>query len=152
MTPMNHRPSHILFCDLSAGVCRREPLDPGLARQAPGGRALAAALLAARPRAAWDAPEAAVVLAPGALAGFDLPGVSFAALTGTNPHTGGILSVAVPGCLGRALARLHLAAVVVVGRAAVPTALFLDADGARLLPLGPAAGQGTVTALAALPA
>lgn len=152
MTPMNHRPSHILFCDLSAGTCRREPLDPQQARQAPGGRALAAALLAARPRAAWDAPDAAVVLAPGALAGFDLPGASFAALAGANPHTGGVLAAAVPGGLGRALARLHLAAVVVSGRAATPTALFLDADGARLLLLGPAAGQGTSAALAALPA
>lgn len=153
MTPlMEHAATHILFCDLSAGACRREPLDPDLARQAPGGRALAVALLAGRPQAAWDAPEAAVVLAPGALAGFDLPGASFAALAGTNPHTGGILSVAVPGGLGRALARLRLAAVVVSGRSDTPTALFLDADGARLTPLGAAAGQGTSAVLAALPA
>ena len=87
MTPlMEHAAAHILFCDLSTGACRREPLDPRLARQAPGGRALAAALLAARPRVVWNAPEAAVVLAPGALAGFDLPGVSFAALAGTKPQ------------------------------------------------------------------
>lgn len=153
MTPlMEHAAAHILFCDLSAGACRREPLDPGLARQAPGGRALAAALLAARPKTAWDAPEAAVVLAPGALAGFDLPGVSFAVLAGTNPHTGGIVSAAVPGGLGRTLARLGLAAVVVVGRADAPTAVFLEADGARLMPLGQAAGQGTAAVLAAVPA
>lgn len=151
MPHMEHAAAHILFCDLSTGACRREPLDPSLARQAPGGRALAAALLAARPRSAWDAPEAAVVLAPGALAGFDLPGVSFAALAGTNPHTGGVLSVAVPGGLGRALARLGLAAVVVVGRADAPTAVFLDTDGARLTPVGAAAGQGTLAVLAALP-
>ena len=151
MPLMEHPTAHILFCDLSAGVCRREPLDPGLARQALGGRALAAALLAARPRAAWGAPDAAVVLAPGALAGFDLPGVSFAALAGTNPHTGGVLAAAVPGGLGRALARLRLAALVVSGRAAAPTALFLDADGPRLLPLGAAAGQGNSAVLDALP-
>lgn len=151
MPLMEHPTAHILFCDLSTGVCRREQQDPSLARQALGGRALAVALLAARPRAVWDAPDGAVVLAPGALAGFDLPGVSFAALAGTNPHTGGVLAVAVPGGLGRALARLGLAAVVVTGRANTPTALFLDADGVRLLPLGAAAGQGTSAVLAALP-
>lgn len=152
---MNQPPADILTIDLTASRLRREPLPQGALRRDRGGRSLAGAVFLARhgtgPLPRWDDPAATVCLFPGALAGHGLPGASFATFFGPNPHTGGVLAAAVPGALGQSLARAGLAGIVLTGRAARPVVLRIDDQGARLLPAGDRAGQGTKAVFAALP-
>ena len=151
---MDQPSAHILFLNLTTGQSRREPLSPAQRHADGGGRSLAGAcFLAAQPDGPvgrFDAPAAPVCLFPGGLAGYGLPAASFATLLGRSPHTGGILTAAVPGGLGRGLARAGLAGLVLTGRAAQPNILFLDDQGARLIPAGALAGQGTRAIFAAL--
>ncbi|MYL82838.1 aldehyde ferredoxin oxidoreductase [Desulfovibrio aerotolerans] len=151
---MDQPSAHILFLDLATGACRREPLSPARRHADGGGRSLAGAcFLAAQPDGAagrFDAPATPVCLFPGGLAGYGLPGASFATLVGRSPHTGGVLTAAVPGGLGHGLARAGLAGLVLTGRAAQPNILVLDGRGARLIPAGALAGQGTRAVFAAL--
>lgn len=152
---MHQPPADILTIDLTAGRLRREPLPRDARDRDLGGRSLAGAVFLARhgtgPLPRWDDPAATVCLFPGALAGCRLPGASFAALVGSNPHTGGVLAAAVPGGLGQGLARAGLAGIVLTGRAARPVVLRIDGQGACLLPAGDIAGQGTKAVFAALP-
>lgn len=151
---MDQPPADILRIDLTTGRSRREPLSPAARRRDGGGRALAAAMFLAAspdgPPPAWDDPVATVGLFPGGLAGYGLPGASFATLYGRNPHTGGVLATAVPGGLGQGLARAGLAGLVLTGRAAEPMLLAIDGQGARLTPAGELAGQGTKAVFEAL--
>ena len=151
---MDQPPADILFIDLTTGRIRQEPFSAEQRRRDGGGRSLAAAcFLAAQPPGpppAFDDPAATVCLFPGGLAGYGLPGVSFAALLGRNPHTGGALAAAVPGGLGQGLARSGIAGLALTGRAGEPAILVVDGQGARLIPAGALAGQGTRAVFAAL--
>lgn len=151
---MHQPPADILTIDLTTGRLRREPLPQDARNRDLGGRGLAGAVYLAGhgtgPLPRWDDPAATVCLFPGALAGWGLPGASFATLFGPSPHTGGALAAAVPGGLGQGLARAGLAGIVLTGRAARPVVLRIDGQGARLLPAGDRAGQGTKAVLAAL--
>jgi len=151
---MDQPPADILFIDLTTGRIRQEPFSPEQRRRDGGGRSLAAAcFLAAQPPGpppAFDDPGATLCLFPGALAGYGLPGASFATLLGRNPHTGGALAAAVPGGLGQGLARAGIAGLALTGRAGEPSILVVDGQGARLIPAGALAGQGTRAVFAAL--
>ena len=129
---MDQPSAHILFLDLGTGQSRREPLSPARRYADGGGRSLAGAcFLAAQPDGAagrFDAPATPVCLFPGGLAGYGLPGASFATLLGRSPHTGGVLTAAVPGGLGHGLARAGLAGLVLTGRAGEPGILVIDAQ------------------------
>ncbi|KHK03895.1 aldehyde ferredoxin oxidoreductase C-terminal domain-containing protein [Desulfovibrio sp. TomC] len=147
---MDQPTADILFFDLTTGRRRRESPAGCDLRADRGGRGLAGAIFAASPAVPWDDPAACLCLFPGALAGYDLPGASFASLVGANPHTGGVLTASVPGGIGQGLARCGLAGLVLTGRADVPMLLMLDGQGLRLVPAGDLAGQGLAAIAAAL--
>ena len=148
---MGQPPADIVSIDLTQGRVRRVPLSGPVRDREAGGRGLAGMFYAAAPAApAWDDPASTVCLFPGAMAGYGLPGVSFASLVGGNPHTGGVLFAAVPGGLGQGLARCGLAGLVLTGRAGGPVALVLDGREVRLVPAAVWAGSGVGAVVQAL--
>ncbi len=140
----------ILHVDLTGETILRRMLPPSLRDADLGGRGLAGALLDADPRLAWDAPEAAVVFAPGRLAGLDLPGVGHFHAAFRSPRTGGVARAGAGGRLAGALAGAGLAAVVVTGRARRPTGVAIRDGEARLVDATPLWGQPTDAIFAAL--
>lgn len=123
----------ILHVDLTAGATRRIAASQAMLARHAGGRGLAGALLDTSISLAWDDPATAVCLAPGRLAGLDLPGAGHLSVAFLSPRTGGVATATLGGRLGQALARAGLAGVVVTGRAEHPVGLTIRNDAAGLV-------------------
>lgn len=133
----------LLHVDLTAGVTRRAVPSPEMISRAPGGKGLAGALLDASIPLAWDDPAAVISLAPGRLAGLDLPGAGHLAVAFLSPRTGGAVTATLGGRLGQGLARAGLAGVVVTGRAEHPVGLAIRDDAVGLVEATPLVGLPT---------
>ncbi|HEX2987715.1 MAG TPA: aldehyde ferredoxin oxidoreductase N-terminal domain-containing protein [Chloroflexota bacterium] len=142
----------ILRVDLTAGSCRVEPLDKGIAGDYLGGRGLGLRLLA--DEVPWNAdplgPENRMVFAAGPLTGTSAPAGGRFSLTTLSPLTGTIFDANSGGRWGVALKAAGFDAIVVQGVSERPVVLEVDIDGARLVGAEQLWGAGVAKTTATL--
>ena len=126
----------ILRVNMSDLSITREPLPAGWARYA--GRALTDAIVFTEvpPTAEALGPDNVLVFSPGLLGGTTAPNGGRLSVGAKSPLTGGIKESNSGGQAAHSLARLGIAAVVVTGKPADPSALYMlviEADGSTKL-------------------
>lgn len=126
----------IMRVNMSTGAITKEPLPAGWARY--GGRALTSAIVFKEVPADADplGPDNKLVFAPGLLGGTAAPNGGRLSVGAKSPLTGGIKESNAGGQAANALGRLGIAAIVVEGKPADPSALYmlvLEADGSAKL-------------------
>ncbi len=128
----------ILDVDLGSGELRVDARDEDWWRRYPGGGLLAAHELLDRTPPGLDAfdPDALTVLTTSVVAGNLYPGLARFTAAAKSPLTGGIGEARCEGPFARALKGAGVDAVVIRGRAAVPTVLVIDSGEARLIEAG----------------
>jgi aldehyde:ferredoxin oxidoreductase len=123
----------ILTVDLSTGAVTTEPLDETIARRYLGGRGLNA----------WHmrnlgadvdplGPDNPLLLTCGLATGTEIPSSSRLQLAGRSPQTNLLGASNVGGQFGASLRRAGYHMVRIVGRAARPVYLWIDADGVEI--------------------
>jgi aldehyde:ferredoxin oxidoreductase len=142
----------ILSVDLTDGSSRVEVLGEGTARALLGGNGLAARLLVDRVPAGVDAfdPANAVVFAVGPITDTTIPGNSRALVASKSPLTGLFFDSTFGGRFPATLKRTGFDAVLISGRAPVPSYLVVTEDGARLMPAADLWGRTTRDAVSGL--
>jgi len=126
----------LLSVDVGDGSARIDPLEERTARALLGGNGLAARLLHDVVPAGVDAydPRNAVVFAVGPITDTTVPGNSRACVASKSPLTGLFFDSTFGGRFPATLKRTGFDAVVVSGRAVVPSYLLVTEEGARLAP------------------
>jgi aldehyde:ferredoxin oxidoreductase len=142
----------LLFVDGTSGTTRIEPLAEGAARALLGGNGLAARVLLDHVPAGIDAfdPANAVVFAVGPITDTTVPGNSRACVATKSPLTGLFFDSTFGGRWPATLKRTGFDAVVITGRAAAPSYVSVDENGARVTPAADLWGQSTRQAVNAL--
>jgi aldehyde:ferredoxin oxidoreductase len=142
----------ILFVDCATGASRIEPLAESTARALLGGNGLAARVLYDHVPAGVDAfdPANAVVFAVGPITDTTVPGNSRACTAAKSPLTGLFFDSTFGGRLPATLKRTGFDAVVLTGRATVPSYVVVDEHGATLKPAASVWGRSTRDTVAAL--
>jgi aldehyde:ferredoxin oxidoreductase len=135
----------ILFVDCASGASRTEPLSETTARALLGGNGLAARILYDRVPAGLDAfdPANVVILAVGPITDTTVPGNSRACAVSKSPLTGLFFDSTFGGRFPATLKRTGFDAVVLTGRAAAPSYVVVDEQGATLKPAGDLWGRPT---------
>ncbi len=147
----------LLTIDLTTGRSERSALPADITRRFLGGRGLNAWLLARYVDAETDplGPANPLIFSGGLLTGADAPSSSRLHAGARSPLTGLLGSSNVGGHAGAALRAAGVQSLVLLGRAAEPSCLWLGPDGAvELRPAGDLWGQETrptATALGASP-
>ena len=120
----------ILRLDLTSGEVSTETPPETFYRRYFGGRALATYYLLREVPPGIDAfdPANLVILAPGVLTGAPVAGTSRAGVASLSPLTGGLGSAEAGGFWPAELKRAGWDAVIVKGKAARPTWVFIDDD------------------------
>src|SRR5688572_3513191 len=133
-----------LRVDLASGEARRVALPEDVARRFVGGVGLGAWLLLEETPAGFDplGPEAALVFAFGPLLGTPLTTSAKYALCAKSPLTDRIGDALSSSRFALSAKRTGVDAIVLVGRAPVPSILLVDEAGARLEPAGDLWGGG----------
>jgi aldehyde:ferredoxin oxidoreductase len=134
MTVLPGYAGRLLRVDLTAGRCWAEDLDPALVNHYPGGAALGARLLYAEApaRGSWSAPDNPVILATGPLAGTRVMGGGNFTVVTRGALTGGATSTQANGYLGAFLKFSGFDAIVIRGRAARLSFLYVHDGQAEL--------------------
>jgi aldehyde:ferredoxin oxidoreductase len=124
----------ILRLDLTSGEVSTETPPETFYRRYFGGRALAASYLLREVPPGIDAfdPANLFILAPGVLTGAPVAGTSRAGVASLSPLTGGLGSAEAGGFWPAELKRAGWDAVIVKGKAARPTWVFIDDDKVEL--------------------
>jgi aldehyde:ferredoxin oxidoreductase len=135
----------VLMVDLTRGTSRIEPLAEATARALLGGNGFAARLLWDHVPAGIDAfdPANAVVFAVGPITDTTVPGNSRACVAAKSPLTNLFFDSTFGGRFPATLKRTGFDAVMITGRAAAPSYLLVNEDGARLEPATRLWGQTT---------
>jgi len=135
----------LLFVDCTTGTTRIEPLTEHSARALLGGNGLAARVLLDHVPAGIDAfdPANAVVFAVGPVTDTTVPGNSRACVASKSPLTGLFFDSTFGGRWPATLKRTGFDAIVITGRAATPSYVCVDEDGARVKPAMDLWGQST---------
>src|SRR5688572_30628746 len=135
----------LLFVDLTRNTSRIEPLDPATARALLGGNGLAARLLYDHVPAGVDAfdPANAVVFAVGPVTDTTVPGNSRACVVSKSPLTGLFFDSTFGGRFPATLKRTGFDAVLITGRAPVPSYVSVTEDGAEVKPAQAWWGEST---------
>ena len=136
----------VLFVDLTAGTTRTDEIDLG-GLLGLGGKVLGIRLLEKYldPRVDPLGPENVVALTPSLMAAYSMSGSNrFGAFT-KSPLTGIWLESYCGGTLAGTLVGTGWDAVVIVGAAAKPVQLHVDAEGAQLLPAAELWGKDAFT-------
>lgn len=141
----------ILTVDLSTGAVTTEPLDETIARRYLGGRGLNAWHMQ-NLGAAIDplGPDNPLLLSCGLATGTEIPSSSRLQLAGRSPQTNLLGASNVGGQFGASLRRAGYHMVRIVGRAARPVYLWIDADGVEIRDASPAWGAAPHEVSAAL--
>lgn len=144
----------ILRIDLATGSARRETRDPLFWRLHGGGGLLAARLLLEGTPPGCDAfdPAVPLIFASSIAAGQPYPGLMRFTVAGKSPLTGGIAETRCEGPFARALKASGVEAIVLEGRAPVPSVVVVEDGAVRLEPAGALWGRGAAAADAALAA
>jgi aldehyde:ferredoxin oxidoreductase len=144
----------LLSVDLTDGSSRVESLEEPMARALLGGNGLAARLLLDRVPAGIDAfdPANAVVFSVGPITDTTIPGNSRACVSTKSPLTGLFFDSTFGGRFPATLKRTGFDAVLISGRAATPSYLVINEEGARLASAADLWGQTTREAVTALQA
>src|SRR5512132_4133152 len=144
----------ILFVDLSAGTTRVETLSEATARAYIGGNGLAARLMYDHVPAGVEAfdPRNAVVFAVGPVTDTTVPGNIRACVVSKSPLTGLFFDSTFGGRFPATLKRTGFDAVLITGRAAVPSYLLVTEAGAEVKPAPELWGTTTREAVNALAA
>jgi aldehyde:ferredoxin oxidoreductase len=126
----------LLFVDLTRNASRVEPLDSATARALLGGNGLAARLLYDHVPAGIDAfdPANAVVFAVGPVTDTTVPGNSRACVASKSPLTGLFFDSTFGGRFPATLKRTGFDAVLITGRASVPSYVLVTETGAEVKP------------------
>src|SRR5215470_2636354 len=142
----------LLFVDCTNGTTRIEPLSERAARALLGGNGLAARVLLDHVPAGIDAfdPANAVVFAVGPVTDTSVPGNSRACVAAKSPLTNLFFDSTFGGRWPATLKRTGFDAVVITGRAASPSYVCVDEDGAQVKPAADLWGQSTRQAVNAL--
>lgn len=140
----------MLKVDLTAGTCEFVDMTPDQAQL--GGRAFTSWAVQqwVPPKADPLGPENVLAMAGGVLAGTAVPNSGRFSVGCKSPLTGGIKEANSGGAAARKLARLGIRGIVFTGRAAEPTMLEIDKDGARLAPCPELWGKGIAAVFAEL--
>jgi aldehyde:ferredoxin oxidoreductase len=122
--------------DVGDGSSELRPLGRELLRDHIGGVGLGTALLARCSPARVDplAPEAAIVLAFGPLVGTPITTSAKVAVLAKSPLTDRLTDALTSSDLALAGKRAGVDAIVLVGKARVPSVVLIDEDGARVVP------------------
>ena len=144
----------VLLVDLTAGTTRVEALDESTGRGLLGGNGLAARLLYDHvpPRVDPFAPDNAVVFGVGPITDTTVPGNSRACVASKSPLTGLFFDSTFGGRFPATLKRTGFDAVLISGRAAVPSYLSVTEAGAAVKPSPDLWGMTTREAVNALAA
>jgi aldehyde:ferredoxin oxidoreductase len=142
----------LLFVDCTTGSTRIEPLAESAARALLGGNGLAVRVLLDHVPAGIDPfdPANAVVFAVGPVTDTTVPGNSRACVATKSPLTGLFFDSTFGGRWPATLKRTGFDAIVITGRAASPSYVCVDEDGARVKPAADLWGQSTRQAVNAL--
>ena len=142
----------VLVVDLTRAASSVIPLDEGTARAFLGGNGLAAKLIWEHVPAGVDAfdPANAIVFAVGPVTDTTVPGNSRACVAAKSPLTGLFFDSTFGGRFPATLKRTGFDAVMIVGRAAVPSYVVVTESGAEVKPAGALWGQTTRDAVNAL--
>jgi aldehyde:ferredoxin oxidoreductase len=135
----------ILRVDLTAGECKAEPLDLGVAKDYVGGRGLGIYMLnqSVDPLCDPYSTENLLIMATGPLTGTGAPtGARYMVMT-KSPLTGAITCSNSGGLFPTEFKRTGYDAVVFSGRSETPVYLYLDTDTAELRAAGHLWGQDT---------
>mgnify|MGYP001280739184 CR=1 FL=1 len=128
-----HGPSSLLLADLGSRTCTVQRLPDETLRLFPGGRGLAGHLLRPFIHLPWDHPDMPVFFLAGPLAGTGAPCASRCHLASRSPLTGILGDDALPGGLGRELARAGFLGLMLTGRSAEPLGLEIRDAEVRLV-------------------
>jgi aldehyde:ferredoxin oxidoreductase len=144
----------ILFVDATSGRSRVEPLGEAQARALVGGNGLAARILLDHVPDGIDAfdPRNAVIFAVGPITDTTVPGNSRACVVSKSPLTGLFFDSTFGGRFPATLKRTGFDAVVITGRAAVPSYVLVTENGAEIKPSGGLWGTTTREAVERLTA
>jgi aldehyde:ferredoxin oxidoreductase len=138
----------ILRIDLSAAQIRKEPLPPGMAEKFIGGRGFVAKML-------FDeipqdinpiSPQNIFIAATGPLTGHFLPASGKTHFGAKSPATGGYADSNMGGHFGPAMKYAGYDVLVLTGKAAGPSYLFIEDDRVEIRPAGKYWGKGSLTA------
>jgi aldehyde:ferredoxin oxidoreductase len=131
---MNGYGGRILFVDATDGRSHVEPLGEAEARTLLGGNGVAARILLDRVPAGIDAfdPRNAVVFAVGPITDTAVPGNSRACVASKSPLTGLFFDSTFGGRFPATLKRTGFDAVVITGRASVPSYVLVTEEGAEI--------------------
>jgi aldehyde:ferredoxin oxidoreductase len=142
----------ILSVDVGDGSSRVDGLEASSARALLGGNGFAARLLLDRVPAGVDAfdPANAVVFAVGPITDTTIPGNSRALVATKSPLTGLFFDSTFGGRFPATLKRTGFDAALITGRAATPSCLVIDEQGARLEDARDLWGRTTRDAVAAI--
>jgi len=135
----------ILRVDLTAGECKAEPLDLGVAKDYVGGRGLGIYMLnqSVDPLCDPYSTENLLIMATGPLTGTGAPtGARYMVMT-KSPLTGAITCSNSGGLFPTEFKRTGYDAIVFSGRSETPVYLYLDTDTAELRAAGHLWGQDT---------
>ena len=135
----------ILHVNLTDGRTWVEPFPDEVHLRLVGGRALVAYLLLRDMPPGADAlgPDNLLIFAPGILQGSNLPGAGRHGVGAKSPLTGGLASSEAGGWWGHEFKRAGYDALVVHGRAAPPTYLYINNGQASLHPADHLWGRDT---------
>jgi aldehyde:ferredoxin oxidoreductase len=129
---------NILRVDLTKGTAVSEKLDERLARDFLGGRGLGSKVLYDEMRSGVDplSPENVMIFAVGPLTGTRTPCSGRHVVVSKSPATGGIAFTSSGGTWGAELKKAGFDAIIVKGKAAKPTYLWISDESVRFMDAG----------------
>ena len=138
----------ILRVDLSCGRIEKTPLPAGLAEAYLGGRGFVARILfdEIKPGADPAGPENLFIAAVGPLTGHFLPASGKTHFGTKSPASGGYADSNMGGHFGPAMKYAGYDVLVLTGRSAAPSYLFIDDDRVEIRPAEKYWGKGSITA------
>ena len=142
---MNGWTGHILRVNLTTKTFKKEAFSEDFARKWIGGRGFAVKILYDELAPGIDplGPDNKFIVALGPIAGIPAPNTGKAVVAGKSPSTGGYGDGNIGTRVAEQLRKAGYDALIVEGRAAGPTMLYIEDDKVEFLPADEVWGQGT---------